>query len=59
MNATNNIYETCKETEINGYFCYTFQIGTVTHYVFGETKEEAFDFMADYIKLYLDNGEIN
>jgi hypothetical protein len=52
-----NIYDTCKATEIDGHFCYSFVIEGTTHYVFGNTKMEAFDFMADYIKQYLKNGE--
>jgi hypothetical protein len=57
LKDTVNIYDTCKATEINGYFCYSFVIEGTTHYVFGNTKMEAFDFMADYIKQYLKNGE--
>ena len=57
MKDINNIYDTCKETEINGHFCYSFQIEGTTHYVFADTKMEGFDFMADYIKQYLKNGE--
>jgi hypothetical protein len=53
LSDISNIYATCKETQLNGYFCYTFTIGEITHYVFGETKEEAFDFVADYIETYL------
>jgi hypothetical protein len=53
-----NIYDTIKETNpINGYFGYTFIIEEINHFVYGETKEEAFNFVADYINLY--NGKIN
>lgn len=57
MKDINNIYDTCKATELNGHFCYSFVIEGTTHYVFGSTKIEAFDFMADYINEYLKNGE--
>jgi hypothetical protein len=57
LKDTVNIYDTCKATEIDGHFCYSFVIEGTTHYVFGNTKMEAFDFMADYIKQYLKNGE--
>jgi len=57
LKDTVNIYDTCKATEIGGHFCYSFVIEGTTHYVFGNTKMEAFDFMADYIKQYLKNGE--
>jgi hypothetical protein len=54
----NNPYDTIKETKpINGYFGYTFLIEEINHFVYGETKEEAFNFVADYINLY--NGKIN
>jgi hypothetical protein len=54
----NNPYDTIKETKpINGYFGYTFIIEEINHFVYGETKEEAFNFVADYINLY--NGKIN
>ena len=55
-----NIYDTIKETNpINGCFGYSFVVDEINHFVYGETKEEAFNFVADYIKLYLKNGEIN
>jgi hypothetical protein len=44
---------------INGYFGYTFVIEEINHFVYGETKEEAFNFVADYINEYLKNGEAN
>jgi hypothetical protein len=49
---TSNIFETCKEQEIAGYPCYSFVIDGTTHYVFGETQEQAFDYLADLINLY-------
>lgn len=52
MIDTNNIFETCKEQEIAGYPCFSFVIDGCTHYVFGETQEEAFDYLADLINLY-------
>ena len=53
-----NIYNTIKETNpINGCFGYIFVIDEINHFVYGETKEEAFNFVADYINLY--NGKIN
>ena len=55
MTLKDNIYDTCQEEEIAGYFCYTCIIEGVKHYVFGETKEKAFDFMADLINIY--NGK--
>ena len=57
MTLKTNIFDTCKEENINGYFCYTCVIEGVKHYIFGTTKEEAFNFMADLINNY--NGEIN
>jgi len=49
----NNIYETIKEVKpVNGYFGYTFVIEKINHFVYGETKEEAFNFVADYINEY-------
>ena len=58
MKNINNPYDTIKETKpINGYFGYTFVIEEINHFVYGETKEEAFNFVADYINLY--NGKIN
>jgi len=49
----NNIYETIKEVKpVNGYFGYSFVIEEINHFVYGETKEEAFNFVADYIKEY-------
>lgn len=60
MKSTPNIYDTIKETNpINGGFGYTFVIEEINHFVYGETKEEAFNFVADYINLYLKNGETN
>lgn len=51
-----NIFDTIKETKpVNGYFGYTFVIEEINHFVYGETKEEAFNFVADYINLY--NGK--
>jgi len=47
-----SIYATCKEEIIAGYSCYSFVIDGTTHYIFGETKEEAFDYMADLINKY-------
>ena len=53
-----NIYNTIKETNpINGCFGYIFVIDEINHFVYGETKEEAFNFVADYINLY--NGKNN
>ena len=52
MTNTNNIFETCKEQEIAGYPCYVFVIDGCTHYVFGETQEQRFNFMADLINKY-------
>lgn len=53
-----NIFDTIKETNpINGCFGYSFVIEEINHFVYGETKEEAFNFVADYINLY--NGETN
>lgn len=52
-----NIYDTIKEVKpVNGLFGYTFVIEEINHFVYGETKEEAFNFVADYINLYL-NGK--
>jgi hypothetical protein len=42
---------------VNGYFGYVFVIDEINHFVYGETKEEAFNFVADYIKEYY--GETN
>jgi hypothetical protein len=56
LTNTSNIFETCKEQEIAGYPCYVFDIDGITHYVFGETQEQRFDFMADLINNY--NGKI-
>jgi hypothetical protein len=55
MTLESNIFETCKEQEIAGYPCYVFDIDGTTHYVFGETQEERFNFMADLINNY--NGK--
>ena len=53
-----NIYKTIKEVyPVNGYFGYTFVIEEINHFVYGETKEEAFNFVADYINEYY--GQIN
>jgi hypothetical protein len=52
MVDTSNIFETCKEEVIAGYSCYSFVIDGCTHYVFGETQEQAFDYLADLINLY-------
>jgi len=37
---------------VNGYFGYVFVIDEIRHFVYGETKEEAFNFVADYINEY-------
>jgi hypothetical protein len=55
MTLEANIFDTCKEEEIAGHFCYTCVIDGVKHYIFGQTKEEAFDFMADLINIH--NGK--
>lgn len=55
MTLKTNIFETCKEEVIAEYTCYVFELDGVTHYIFGETQEERFNFMADLINLY--NGE--
>lgn len=52
MTLKTNIFNTCKEKEINGYTCYVFEIEGITHYIFGETQEERFNFMADLINNY-------
>ena len=52
MTLKTNIFETCKEQEIAGHTCYVFEIDGVTHYIFGETQEERFNFMADLINNY-------
>jgi len=52
LTNTSNIFETCKEQEIAGYPCYVFVIDGTTHYVFGETQEQAFDYLADLINKY-------
>lgn len=58
MKNTNNIFNTIKEVKpVNGHFGYSFVIDEINHFVYGETKEEAFNFVADYINLY--NGKIN
>ena len=44
---------------VNGYFGYVFVMEEINHFVYGETKEEAFNFVADYINEYLNNGETN
>jgi len=56
LKSTSNIYDTIKETNpINGCFGYSFVVEEINHFVYGETKEEAFNFVADYINLY--NGK--
>ena len=51
-----NIFDTIKELEpLNGYYIYSFTIGEINHFVYDESKEEAFNFVADYINLY--NGK--
>jgi hypothetical protein len=58
LKDTSNIYQTIKEVKmVNGYFGYVFVIEDINHFVYGETKEEAFNFVADYIKEYY--GETN
>jgi hypothetical protein len=58
LSDINNIYKTIKEVKvINGLFGYSFVIEEINHFVYGETKEEAFNFVADYINEYLTNGE--
>jgi hypothetical protein len=53
LKSTLNIYDTIKEANpINGFFGYTFVIEEINHFVYGETKEEAFNFVADYINEY-------
>lgn len=53
-----NIYKTIKEVKpVNGYFGYTFVIEEINHFVYGETKEEAFNFVADYINEYYGKSE--
>jgi hypothetical protein len=53
LSDTNNIYKTIKEVKlINGLFGYSFIIEEINHFVYGETKEEAFNFVADYINEY-------
>lgn len=42
---------------VNGYYGYTFVMEEINHFVYGETKEEAFNFVADYINEYY--GETN
>lgn len=55
MTLKPNIFDTCREEEINGYTCYVFEVDGITHYIFGETQEERFNYLADYINYY--NGE--
>ena len=55
MIDTSNIFKTCKEEQIAGYSCYSFVIDGCTHYVFGETQEQRFNFMADLINNYGEN----
>ena len=55
MTLKTNIFDTCKEQEIAGHTCYVFEIDGVTHYIFGETQEERFNYLADYINYY--NGK--
>jgi hypothetical protein len=52
MIDTSNIFASCKEEVIAGYSCYSFVIYGTTHYVFGETQEQAFDYLADLINSY-------
>ncbi len=53
MSNTNNIYDTIREvSQVNELFGYTFVIEEINHFVYGETKEEAFNFVADYINEY-------
>jgi len=53
LSDTSNIYETIKEVKpVNGLFGYSFVIEEINHFVYGETKEEAFNFVADYINEY-------
>jgi hypothetical protein len=53
LSDISNIYDTIREVKpINGYFGYTFVIEEINHFVYGETKEEAFNFVADYINEY-------
>ena len=52
MIDTSNIFASCKEEKIAGYSCYSFIIDGTTHYVFGQTQEEAFDYLADLIQAY-------
>jgi len=57
LSDISNIYDTIREVKpVNGYFGYTFVIEEINHFVYGETKEEAFNFVADYINEYLNNG---
>ena len=56
MSNTSNIFKTIKEVnQVNGYYGYVFIIDEINHFVYGETKEEAFNFIADYINEYLKN----
>jgi len=59
LKDTVNIYDTCKATEIDGHFCYSFVIEGTTHYVFGNTKMEAFDFgnAVDELAMAKEEGE--
>jgi hypothetical protein len=60
LSNTSNIFDTMREVPpVNGYFGYTFVIEEINHFVYGETKEEAFNFVADYINEYLKYGEAN
>jgi hypothetical protein len=52
LTDTSNIFATCKEEVIAGYSCYSFVIDGTTHYIFGETQEQAFDYLADLINNY-------
>lgn len=50
---TPNIYDTIREVKpVNGLYGYIFEIEGINHIVYGETKEEAFNFVADYINEY-------
>lgn len=53
MSDTPNIYDTIREVKpVNGLYGYIFEIEGINHIVYGETKEEAFNFVADYINEY-------
>ena len=53
MSDSPNIYDTIREVKpVNGLYGYIFEIEGINHIVYGETKEEAFNFVADYINEY-------